>query len=581
MYDPVPGGLMLTVKRTLPIALTIIAGCLWQRPAKAQNTLFYLDRAQISGAPDDGYMVWRPYLHDKTRFYGMLTLGYSHNPLRSSAATTSTSVARNMEDPVQGQLITYLNVGTEVAGWFSFNISQPISLYTVYGQPPGNAATTPGTPEFTASNKMGLHDTRFDLRAKYYTSSDKKTRLGVGGAVFIASGSSAGAVAGDNATTAYLYLSGEHDFGSWLLAGNVGPHFRPQRGLLDAGRGSSNVDTLAVGSELRWAFGAYVPLREDRIRVGLELWGTAGIGTYNDINTTFGSQNVDLEWLLLGKFKLDKPGQWWAMAGAGTRITGGYGAPDFRALMSLGYWFSISDKAPPTKAQKYEFTKAELEPDRDGDGYPDSVDKCPDIKEDHRPPNPTDGCPADADRDGDGIPDSVDACPDVPEDKDGIQDQDGCPEDDADSDGIPDGQDKCPMEPGLESKIAEKNGCPSLTKFTDNGEIQLLEPIQFDTAKATIKAVSFPILDEVVALMKARKDLKVGVYGHTDSVGADDMNLTLSKNRAASCVKYLVEHGIPAGRLQSEGFGETKPITTNDTAEGRAKNRRTEFKVIQ
>ncbi len=136
------------------------------------------------------------------------------------------------------------------------------------------------------------------------------------------------------------------------------------------------------------------------------------------------------------------------------------------------------------------------------------------------------------------------------------------------------------MVPGKASKIAEKNGCPSLISFQDNGEIQLLEPIQFETAKSTIKPVSYPILDEVVALMKSRKDLKVGVYGHTDSVGGDAMNLQLSKDRAAACVRYLVEKGIAANRLQSEGFGETKPIATNDTPEGRAKNRRTEFKVI-
>jgi outer membrane protein OmpA-like peptidoglycan-associated protein len=568
---------MLTVKRTLPVALAIVAGCLWQRPAVAQNTTFYLDRAQISGAPDDGYMVWRPYLNGRTRFYGMLTLGYSHNPLRASSVSTDKRLVQEMKDPVQGQFLTYLNVGTEVAGWFSFNVSQPISLYTIYGDP--YTGTRASAPAFNADEKTGLHDTRLDLRAKFYTSNDKMTRMGLGGAVFLPTGNSAGAVAGDNATTGYLYLAAEHNFGSWLLAGNMGPHFRPQRGLHRAN--DPNLETLAVGTELRWAFGAYVPLRDDRIRLGLELWGTAGLGTQNDINTTFNSQNVDLEWLLMGKAKLDQAGHWWGMAGAGTRLTGGYGSPDFRALVSLGYWFSFKDKAPATKTQNYEFTKPTLEADRDGDGYPDSIDKCPDIKEDHRPPNPTDGCPADADRDGDGIPDSVDACPDVKEDKDGIADQDGCPEDDADNDGIPDGKDKCPMEPGLEQKIAEKNGCPSLTRFTDNGEIQLLEPIQFDTGKATIKPVSFPILDEVVALMKARKDLKVGVYGHTDSVGSDDMNMTLSKNRAASCMKYLVEHGIASSRLQSEGFGETKPISTNDTAEGRFKNRRTEFKVLQ
>jgi len=570
---------MLTVKRALPIALAIIAGCLWQGEARAQSTTFYMDRAQISGAPDDGYMVWRPYLYEKTRYYAQLSLGYIHNPLRKTSATASEAASRDMPDLVTGQLVTYMSIGTEVAGWFGVNVSQPISLDTFYGAQ--YSSTVPNRPDFTASDKMGLHDTRVDARVKAYQSNDRKTRFGVGAAVFLPTGNSAGAVAGDEATTAYLYLSGEHNFGDWMLAGNIGPHFRPHRSLVSSQ--DNNISTLTIGNELRWSLGAYVPLRDDRVRLGLELWGTTGMEKIDATQTLFGSQNTDVEWTALGKVKLDKQGHWWTQAGLGTRVfTNGYGSPDFRILASLGYWFTLSDKAPPSAAPKYKFddSKVEKESDRDGDGYPDAIDKCPDIKEDHREPNPTDGCPADADRDGDGIPDSIDACPDVKEDKDGIADTDGCPEDDADNDGIADGKDKCPMNPGVESKIAEKNGCPSLTRFNDDGEIQLLEPIQFDTGKATIKPVSFPILDEVVALMKARKDLKVGVHGHTDSVGADEMNLTLSKNRAASCVKYLVEHGITSSRLQSEGFGETKPLTTNDTAEGRAKNRRTEFKVL-
>jgi outer membrane protein OmpA-like peptidoglycan-associated protein len=569
---------MLTAKRTLPLALAIIAAGLWPSEAQAQNTLFYMDRAQISGAPDDGYMVWRPYLHEKTRYYGMLSLGYTHNPLRGPAATSDAQAIEDIGNPVEGQFLTYLNIGTEVSGWFSFNVSQPISLYTLYGH---QWEADDGYPEFTADEKMGLHDTRADVRVKAYQSNDRKTRLGLGAALFLPTGNSAGAVAGDDTTTAYLCLSGEHNFGSFLLAGNMGPHFRKMRGLMDSR--SNDENTLIIGNELRWSFGAYVPLRNESIRLGLELWGTTGMQTLDKTNTFFGAQNTDLEWLLQGKMKLDKKGQLWGMGGVGTRLfTDGYGSPDLRVLASIGYWFTASDKAPPSEPPRYNFenSKVDKEADRDGDGYPDSIDKCPDVKEDKREPNPTDGCPADADRDGDGIPDSIDACPDVKEDKDGIADTDGCPEDDADSDGITDGKDKCPMNPGLESKIAEKNGCPSLTRFSDDGEIQLLEPIQFDTGKATIKAVSFPILDEVVALMKARKDLKVGVYGHTDSVGADAMNLTLSKNRAAACVKYLVEHGISSGRLQSEGYGETKPLTTNDTADGRAKNRRTEFKVL-
>jgi outer membrane protein OmpA-like peptidoglycan-associated protein len=568
---------MLKVKRTLPVALTLVAGCLWQNEAQAQNKGFYMDRAQLSGAPDDGYMVWRPYLAEKTRFYGQLSLGYTHNPLRNTSSTFNEDVADRFGNLIKGQAMTYLSIGTEVSGWFSFNISQPIALYTFYGDSPSGDYR----PIFNTGDKTAIHDTRADLRVRAYQSNDRQTRLGAGVALFFPTGDSSGALAGDDGTSAYLYLSGEHNFGGFLLAGNVGPQFRPFRGLQTTGGTNDNV--LSVGSELRWAFGGYVPLRNETVRLGLELWGTTGIATLDQGSTFFARQNTDIEWMLQGKMKLDERGHLWGQAGAGTRLfTDGYGSPDFRILASIGYWFSLKDKVPPSEPPKYAFenSKVEKEADRDGDGYPDSIDKCPDIKEDGKEPHPSDGCPADADRDGDGIPDSVDACPDVKEDKDGIADSDGCPEDDADNDGIADGKDKCPMEPGPESKIAEKNGCPSLTRFTDDGEIQLLEPIQFDTGKATIKAVSFPILDEVMTLMKARKDLRVGVYGHTDSVGSDQANLMLSKNRAAACVKYLVDHGIAANRLESEGFGESKPITTNDTAEGRAKNRRTEFKVL-
>lgn len=218
--------------------------------------------------------------------------------------------------------------------------------------------------------------------------------------------------------------------------------------------------------------------------------------------------------------------------------------------------------------------------DSDGDGYPDSIDKCPHEKEDGKPPEPTDGCPASSDRDGDGIPDSIDQCPDQPEDKDGIQDDDGCPEDDVDNDGIPDAQDKCPTQPGPRSADATKNGCPSLTKVSENGDVELLQPIEFETGKAVIKPGSFPILDEVVTLMKARGSVKLGVYGHTDSRGIPANNLKLSGDRAASVMAYLVGHGIAPSRLKSQGFGQTQPIADNATDAGRAENRRVEFKML-
>ena len=566
---------MLRLKSTYALVLMILITGLLARPARAQQNLFYLDRLQISGAPNDGFTVFRPKMYDETRYYAFAALGFSYNPLRRDTIANP-DVASTIDDPVQDQLIAYVVIGTEIANRIGLNMALPVLTYASYG------SNFPPSLLINADKKAALHDMRFDLRLRAYESDSRKLRLGVGAAVFAPIGNGSGAFSGDDATTSWLFGAGELDFGKFFIAGNLGPHFRPIRGT----NGSTGV--LSIGSEMRWSIGAYLPLRDDRVRLGLELFGSTGLGNISSNNAS-GTQNTFLtarnsptEWLAQGRFLLDKKGHWATMVGAGTRITGGYGAPDVRLIASLGYWFTLADKIPRSGAPRYQMENVdEKVSDRDGDGFPDDIDKCPDIKEDGKPPHPSDGCPADADRDGDGIPDSEDACPDVPEDKDGIQDEDGCPETDADNDGVPDGEDKCPTTPGKASKVAEKNGCPSLISFNDDGEIKLLEPIQFDTAKSTIKAVSFPILDEVVALMNSRKDLKVGVYGHTDSVGSDAMNLQLSKDRAASCVTYLVKHGITASRLQSEGFGESKPITTNETAEGRAKNRRTEFKVLQ
>jgi len=111
-------------------------------------------------------------------------------------------------------------------------------------------------------------------------------------------------------------------------------------------------------------------------------------------------------------------------------------------------------------------------------------------------------------------------------------------------------------------------------------QIVTLEPIYFDFDKSTIKPVSYPVLDQVAQVMRDRPTAVVRVEGHTDSVGSDAYNQRLSERRARSVVKYLIGKGIDSNRLQAVGFGESRPIATNDTPEGRAKNRRTEFHIV-
>ncbi len=226
-------------------------------------------------------------------------------------------------------------------------------------------------------------------------------------------------------------------------------------------------------------------------------------------------------------------------------------------------------------------------PDRDGDGVADARDACPDVA--GQPERK--GCP---DRDGDGVADGEDACPDAAgpaklkgcpdKDGDGIADRDdrcpdaagpakfkGCP--DRDGDGVPDADDKCPDQRGLK----EHDGCLPAKAAAFTGKIK---GINFATGKSTILSSSFKVLDQAVAVLKEFPSLRLRIEGHTDNVGKPEANQVLSEARAKAVLDYLVKKGIASERLQSQGFGQTRPIADNATSAGRAENRRTEFSVL-
>lgn len=123
------------------------------------------------------------------------------------------------------------------------------------------------------------------------------------------------------------------------------------------------------------------------------------------------------------------------------------------------------------------------------------------------------------------------------------------------------------------------------TKMTEDdiekykGEVFEIENLYFETAKATIKSSSYDELNEVAAFMQKFPTVKFEVRGHTDSQGEDTYNQKLSEDRALSVITYLQEKGIDGSRLTFKGFGETMPVDTNDTEEGRARNRRVEFRL--
>ena len=210
--------------------------------------------------------------------------------------------------------------------------------------------------------------------------------------------------------------------------------------------------------------------------------------------------------------------------------------------------------------------------DTDKDGVPDYLDKCPNTVEAEILSVDASGCTKDTD--GDGVSDYLDKCPNTPLGAKGFVDEKGCPLD-ADADGVADFEDNCPKVPG----VASNKGCPEIKKEVKKLFQKALQGIQFETGKAIIKPTSYAILDQIAKVLSDNPTYLVEVRGHTDNVGNSESNMQLSDRRAAAVHDYLVGKGISLKRLTSKGYGDTKPVSSNKTAKGKALNRRVEFVV--
>lgn len=205
--------------------------------------------------------------------------------------------------------------------------------------------------------------------------------------------------------------------------------------------------------------------------------------------------------------------------------------------------------------------------DDDKDGVPNYMDL---------EPNTPEGTYVDSkgqtikDSDQDGVLDSFDLCPN---DK-GMGSNDGCP--DKDSDGIPDPNDACPDVPGL----SINQGCPEIAKETVEALRNALENVEFFDNSSVLTDSSFNVLDDVIEQLDAHPEYNLLVEGHTDDIGSEKFNLVLSEKRAVAVETYLISKGIDADRIIIRSYGESKPIASNQTPEGRAQNRRVEFRII-
>jgi parallel beta-helix repeat protein len=368
------------------------------------------------------------------------------------------------------------------------------------------------------------------------------------------------------------------------VGANLGYAIRPAATLLDVG----------VDDTLTWGVAVDVPITE-RWNVVPEIYGASSI-LADGVNVA----EHPVELLVAGRYGLID--RLMLEAGIGTGIVKGFGAPDYRLFFGATY-------RPPLPLLEA--------PDRDADGIPDDLDACPLQAEDFDGFEDADGCP-DIDNDGDGILDGDDACVFRPEDLDGFEDEDGCPDPDndgdgildaddgapndpedldgfEDADGIPDpdndgdglldGDDACPLAAEVYNGIDDEDGCPDeggLVTVTCDA-IELGERVYFEFNSDVILPQSFPLLGQVASALNAATHIRlVRVEGHTDDVGPAEYNEDLSRRRAASVRTHLVERGaVDPMRLESVGYGESRPITENATDEGRATNRRVEMVIVE
>lgn len=450
---------------------------------------------------------------------------YARNPVVLQDREDSERLARLLKDQLK------LDVGLGI-GFFErveLGFVLPVVVYQS-GESFGS---------FPTPNTVDLADARASIRAKILQASGFGLAAQVTGYLPTSdfapyqSGPDAGALAALIAD----YQGG--DAYPWRVAANIGWAFASQRSSavlstddrLDF-RGAAQVQVIRDTLELRAsAFGRWEALAEVKNTVSAGYLGGARV-FWGDTGLT-------------------------STVGLGGALAGGYGQPNLRVVASLSY-------AP--QPEYVEVIAASGEPldqvcssgddecvgsddamsDQDIAGLFDAENAAAVVEADD------DFDASSIDSDGDGMPDLQDDCPDDPETLNGVEDEDGCPD------------------------VGES----SVRLIGDR--IEILERVHFDTARATIKSKSHSVLNQVASVLEAHPDiLRLRVLGHTDARGDETMNLKLSQQRAVSVKEYLIKRGIDARRLSARGYGESHPIADNATEDGRQKNRRVEFHIVE
>lgn len=443
-----------------------------------------------------------------------------------------------------------------------------------------------------SSTDSEVGDMRLSIDGRLFGEASGPATVALGASLYVPSGSPS-AYTSDGKPRIGPHLAFAGRYGMFSYAARVGFLFHVRDEVWGDGY---------IGHEFNYGASAGINLVNDKVTIGPEFYGSTVVTHgYGFENRTSPNE------ILLGTH-VDLPKNLRIGAGVGTGITRGYGAAVFRGLLSFE-WVPGDPKVQPEDkkttdrdgdgvddcedacgfvpgVKQTDPAKNGCPLDTDADGVPDNVDACMNVAGVATADGKTNGCPPDLD--GDGVFDNEDACPREPGKRNADPKLNGCPErakpadPDRDHDGVPNETDACPDEPGKPDADPKKNGCPKA--FLKDGQVKITDQVKFKIGSAELDAGkdSQDVLQAVLGVLKAHPEINaIKVDGHTDNTGNPDNNKKLSQARAESVTKWLEQHGIDKSKLKAEGFGQEKPIDTNDTEAGRTNNRRVEFHVEQ
>ena len=523
--------------------------------ANAQATGFAIDRFEPAERGSQFFVLDNLDLRGSGRPALGAVLDYGYKPL----------VAYDLNGNERSALVrhqAWLHLGGSIvlADRVRLALNVPLAVYQ-----DGDATSLNGQ-SFKPSDKPAIGDIRLAADVRLVGTKTDPFTLAVGLRAWLPTGPSE-QFAGDGSLRLAPQVLAAGDLGVVTYAARLALVYR---GRNDAFGGTD------LGSEMVGAIGAGLKTSDGRFVIGPEVFASS---VFSGTDTFFKTRTTPVEGLL--GLHYDVVPDVRIGAGAGTGLTRGYGAPDFRGLLSFE-WAPAYEKAEPPPPPPPPPVVVEPPPpvvvppaDRDQDGVADPVDACPDVAGVATDDPKTNGCPPD--RDGDGILDSVDACPDLKGMKTEDPKTNGCP--DTDGDGILDPQDACPQLPGPANADPKRNGCP-LVIVTEK-EIKITDQVKFKFNSAELLKESDGILEAVRAVLATHPEItKVRVEGHTDNVGDAAYNKKLSGRRADSVMKWLTDHKVDKARLVAAGFGMEEPVDVNTTEEGRANNRRVAFSIL-